>query len=95
MAIEDNLDQLYAETMANRIVIMRLWNYVAEVAAKADGITKAKYLERQIQQSLESVDMWDIRGHRNPNGLKSMIKGAISAAFKGIVEGRSAGSPLQ
>jgi hypothetical protein len=95
MAIEDNLDQLYAETIANRIVIMRLWNYFAEVAAKAEGDTKAKYMERQLKQCLEAVDMWHLHGHRNPDNLKRMAKAAITGAFQGIVEGRSAGSPLQ
>jgi hypothetical protein len=48
MTIEGNLDQLYAEAMANRIVGMRLWSYLAEVAAKAEGTTEAKYLDRQL-----------------------------------------------
>jgi hypothetical protein len=95
MSIDDSLDQLYAEAMANRIISIRLWGYLAEVGAKAEGVAKAKFLERHLKMSLESVDLWDVQGHRNPGGLKQMAKAAITGAFDGIVEGRSAGSRLQ
>ena len=35
MAIEDNLDQLYALYVANNILCMRMWGYVASIGAKA------------------------------------------------------------
>jgi hypothetical protein len=66
---------------------MRLWSYLAQVAAKAEGTTTAKYLERQLKESLENVDMRVMRGHRNPDGLRMMAKTAIKGASKGIVPG--------
>jgi hypothetical protein len=95
MAIEDNLDQLYALYVANHILCMRLWGYMADVAAKAEGIDVAAYIERHRKMSIESADMWKIEGHRNPERLREMIKQSINMSWKAIVSGAPSGSRLQ
>ena len=84
------LDQLFAEMLANRILCMRMWGYIA--MATGDEIN---FIARQLKMSLESVDAWTIEGHPDPDHLKRMAKTAINSAFDGIVTGRASGPPVQ
>jgi hypothetical protein len=88
--MEPILDRLFAETLANRILCMRMWAYLA--VESGDG---ARFVERQRQLSLERVDSWQFEGHRDPEALKRMAKAAINAAWDEVGKGFPSGSPLQ
>jgi hypothetical protein len=94
MAIEDNLDQLYALYLANAIMSARMWGYFASLASKAEGKTEDAFLDRQIQMCNESVDAWGLEGHRDPERVRQMAKDAIRSAFTGIIRGPSSESEL-
>jgi hypothetical protein len=95
MTIEDNLDQLYALYIANNILRMRMWSYVASIGAKAEGFTEDAWIEKQRKMSLESVDLWSLQGHRNPERLRAIVKEQLNHSWSGMIKGRSSGSPLQ
>lgn len=95
MAVEDNLDQLYALFIANSIMCSRMWAYLATVGATSEGIPESAFLERHIKMSAESVDLWDLEGHPDPERIRRMAKEAIKSALGGIIRGASGGSPLQ
>ena len=88
--MEPILDRLFAETLANRILCMRMWAYLA-----AESGDEAKFVERQRKLSLERVDSWQFDGHRDPEGLKQMAKAAINAAWDEVGRALPSGSPLQ
>jgi ribosomal protein L18 len=87
MAIEDNLDQLYALFVANSIMNARLWTYLAAELAKSEGITEEEFLARQAQMSIESVDLWDLHGHHNTKRIRQMAKAVIDTGFRSSVKG--------
>lgn len=95
MAIEDNLDQLYALYIANNIMTARLWQYLAGVNAQMEGKTESAFLERQLKMSIESVDLWKLAGHRNPTRLRQMAKDALKSAFESGVKGAAADDRIQ
>jgi hypothetical protein len=95
MAIEDNLDQLYALYVANNILCMRMWGYVASIGAKAEGIAEPAFVERHRKMSLESVDLWKLQGHRNPERLRQMIKEQLNQSWSGMIAGPPSGTPIQ
>lgn len=88
--MEPILDRLFAEALANRILCMRMWAYLA-----AESGNEARFVERQRQLSLERVDAWKLEGHRDPDALKRMAKAAINAAWDEVRRGFPSGSPLQ
>jgi hypothetical protein len=95
MAIEDNLDQLYALYVANNILCMRMWSYIASIGAKAEGFTEDAWVEKQRKMSLESVELWGLEGHRNPERFRAMVKEQLNRSWGGMIKGRSSDSPLQ
>jgi hypothetical protein len=95
MAIEDNLDQLYALYIANNILCMRMWAYVASIGAKAEGFSERAWIERHRKMSLESADIWKLEGHRNPERLRQMIKEQLNQSWSGMVKGPPSGTPIQ
>jgi hypothetical protein len=88
--MEPILDRLFAETLANRILCMRMWAYLA-----AESGDEAKFVERQRRLSLERVDTWELEGHHDPDTLRTMAKAAINAAWDEVGRNLPAGSPLQ
>jgi len=82
-------DRFFAETLANRILCMRMWAYLA--SASGDEM---QFVERQRKLSLERVDSWPIEGHPDPAGLRAMAKSAINAAWDEVVLNPAPGSPL-
>ncbi|MGA3309836.1 MAG: hypothetical protein ABSD08_14650 [Xanthobacteraceae bacterium] len=95
MAIEDNLDQLYALYVANNILCMRMWGYVASIGAKAEGFSEQAWIEKHRKMSLESADLWKLEGHRNPNRLRQMIKEQLNQSWSAIIKGPPSGTPIQ
>jgi hypothetical protein len=95
MAIEDNLDQLYSLYIANTILCMRMWGYVAAAGAKAENSNESTFVEQHRKMSLESADLWKFEGHRNPEQLTQMVKDHLNVAWNGIIKGRPPESPLQ
>lgn len=95
MAIEDNLDELYALFVTNYILCMRMWGYLSSIASQAEGIQANTWIERQRKMSLESADMWKLEGHRDPDALRKRIKQQLDIAWKGLTMGAPSGSPLQ
>jgi hypothetical protein len=81
------MDQLFAETLANRIICMRMWGNFAQLAAQAEGTNVEDFVQKNRLESLQSVDLWNFPGHKDPEGLKFKIKNAISIAFNGLVRG--------
>ncbi len=74
MAIEDNLDELYALYLASNIVSMRMWGYLAHLAAKSEGISQAEFIDRQARMSIQSVDLWDLGQNPRAPGIKQRAK---------------------
>ncbi len=95
MAIEDNLDELYALFIANHILCMRMWGYLSSIASQAEGIQQETWIERQRKMSLESVDMWKLESHRDPEALRRRVKQQLDIAWKGITMGAPSDSQLQ
>jgi hypothetical protein len=95
MAIEDNLDHLYALYVANNILCMRMWSYVASLGAKAEGFSEEAWIERHRKMSLESARMWKMEGHRDPNKLHQMVEDQINRSWSGMVKGPPSGTPMQ
>jgi len=87
--MEDILDRLLAEMLANRILCMRMWGYLA--SATDDEV---QFVERQRKLTLESVEAWNLQGHRDPATLKAITKAAINAAWDEVLRNPPAGSPL-
>jgi hypothetical protein len=94
MAVEDNLDQLYALFISNNIMCSRLWDYLADLSVKSEGITEAAFLARQAKMSIASVDLWDLRGHHNPDRIRQMAKAVITNSFKSSIKGAAADDRL-
>lgn len=88
--MEPILERLFAEALANRILCMRMWAYLA--LESGDG---ARFVERQRRLSLERVDSWPLEGLRDPEALKRMVKAAINAAWDEVVRDFPSGSPMQ
>jgi hypothetical protein len=95
MAIEDNLDQLYALFIANNILCMRMWGYMTSVAAKTEGIDVQVYIEKHRKMSLESADIWKLEGHRNPERLRQMVKDQLNQSWNGMIMGPPVGTLRQ
>jgi hypothetical protein len=95
MAIEDNLDELYALNVASVILCMRMWSYVTTAAAKAGGTTEREFIERQRKMSIESADLCNFVGHRDPDQLKQQVIAQINTAWNGIIMVGPSGSRLQ
>jgi hypothetical protein len=87
MAKEDSIDQLIAEIMANRIILMRLWAYFATLASASEAVSFESYVERQCKESIESVEYLQLDGHPNAEGLRKIVRDAISVAFRGLANG--------
>ena len=71
MANEDNLDQLYALYIANNIMTARLWQYLASISAQHEGLSEIDFLRKHLKLSIESVDRFELRGHRSPEYLRN------------------------
>ena len=80
------MDQLFAESMANRIICMRIWGYFCQLAAEKEGINLDEYVQKQRLESLQSADLWNFPGHRDSDGIKERIKTAINVAFNNLVQ---------
>jgi len=95
VAIEDNLDELYALYGTNTILCMRMWSYVATAGAKQEGVTETDFVERHRKMSIQSADLWKFEGHRNPEQLRQRIKNQLNDAWNGIIKGAPSGAHLQ
>jgi hypothetical protein len=94
MAIEDNLDQLYALYATNTILCMRIWAYIAMIGAKTEAISVEAFIARHRKMSLESADLWTIN-HQNPEKLREIIKQQLNQAWDGMILGAPPGSRPQ
>jgi hypothetical protein len=74
---------------------MRMWGYFSSIAATAEGINQATWIERQRKMSIESADLWKFEGHRDPEGLRRRIKQQLDVAWKGITLGAAPGTRTQ
>jgi hypothetical protein len=88
--LHETLNTLYAENLALRILTMRMWGYFAQQSASS-----TEYLDRQKQMALESLEMYEISGHRDPNKIKQLAAQTITQAFDRLVLGRKRTDPLQ
>jgi len=87
VAIEENLDELYALFIANSIMSTRLWAYLAMISAQTEGISEAAFIDRHARMSVQSVDLWDLGQNPRASKIKERATIAIKQAFRGIVAG--------
>ena len=95
MAIEDNLDELYALFIANSVMSARMWGYFSALAAQSEGISQTEFLDRQARMSVQSVDLWDLGQNTRAPKIKQRAKDAVKEAFRGIIQGAMPGSRAQ
>jgi hypothetical protein len=82
------LDQIHGRIMAAEIIAVRLWGFLSMTQPNPKV-----YLEGQITQCLQSVDIRQIEGG-NAVQIKRFARNAITDLFRGLV-GRPTGSRLQ
>ncbi len=88
--MDEILDRLFAEMVANRILCMRMWGYLASVSGD-----ETQFVEHQRKMSLASVELWSIEGHRDPERVRTMARAAINAAWDGVIRNPSPQSPFE
>jgi hypothetical protein len=90
LTLKNVLDQLHADNLALRVMTMRMWGYFALVDDNPHA-----FIAAQRQQSLQSVDMWKIEGHPDPENLRRLARETVNRAFDGIVQAGASMFPLQ
>jgi hypothetical protein len=85
-----DFDRLYAEILANRILLLQMFDKLSERSENVDLWT-----EQQRVMALEIVDLSGFKGYHNPEKIKQMTRDAVNLAINRVCTNRLANKTLQ
>ncbi len=79
MPTATDFDKLYAEILANRILILQMFDRLSE-----DSDDPVTWTERQRLRAIEVIDLSGFKGYPDPEKLKQMTRDAVNFAINRV-----------
>ncbi len=73
MTAAADFDRLYAEILANRILLLQVFG---QMAARPEGLQT--WSEQQRSLALQSIDLSGFKGYHDPEKIKQMTREAVN-----------------
>jgi hypothetical protein len=90
MTTAADFDRLYAEVLANRILLLQVFGQLAEHPENIRA-----WSEQQRVMALQSIDLSGFKGYHNPEKIKQMTREAVNFVIDHFCLTQAQGETLQ